>query len=399
MKTEHLARWALAALIISVTSACHRGEQSNDEGVPSTPKNPGEDLGLTVPEADFAKSKYCGDVRPPIPENPTPPYSFSKELLNEKLASESGLQGWIHGAVHPYKQYVFTYRKEDPDDFMAFFKAEQFSLIGATSDVWATLATLNRHDKVRLKGQVFENGSPVKHLFVKSIELVKKYDKPVKNEYPFDLNSLASVETFNVLGQVHATVHSEQHGDAVILERDHLILPVAIPATYSETAKALYKGDILSVDVRVMKSPNRPPHFVVDTGSKTGISIVDPLLNCHNVQKTVTGHLVKFEQSPAISTDVYAVRIVDGNGIARNMTFFPDAEMDDEAFGEIFMAISAKAKTAWEQAQEVPHVVRNFNEKKSIRVIARGKINVVSTEQANAQVYLKSADDLEFKVE
>ena len=62
------------------------------------------------------------------------------------------------------------------------------------------------------------------------------------------------------------------------------------------------------------------------------------------------------------------------------------------------MAISAKAKKAWDEAVEAPGVVRNYHEKKSIQVVANGMINVVSTEQANAQVYLKSADDVEFKV-
>jgi hypothetical protein len=359
----------------------------------------GNALGLSVTEADYSKSKYCGDVRPNIPEDPTPPYTFDSKFIGDKLASADGLVGWIHGAVPRYNEYIFTYRKQDPDDFMAFFKAEQFSMIGATPEIWKTFSTLHRHDKVRLKGSFFKNASPLKHLMITEISVLKAYDKPTDNTYSFDVAKLKGATKFRVFGQIHAVVSSPELGYAVILEKDNFIMPIAVQKKHSEVAKLLYKGDIVDIDVEVVPGKEgRPPHFQTDGDSVTGVKIVDPLINCHGSQRTVEGHLVKFDKSPAINTDVYAVRIVDGNGIGRNFTFFPDVAADDDAFGEIFKAISAKAKKAWAEAEEAPGVQRNSYEKKTVHVVAHGKLNVVSTEQANAQVYLKSADDIEFTV-
>ncbi|MCX6116873.1 MAG: hypothetical protein NT027_04985 [Proteobacteria bacterium] len=400
-------KFAIVLSMLVNTSSCRfktdrDNGQNNPDPTPTpspNPPPPGERLFLGEDESNFSKSKYCPSTRPPEADNPTPPHFFDISLLNEKLASETGLNGWIHGAVHPYRQYLFTYRKEDPEDFMAFFKAEQMSMIGATKEIWDTFKSLNRHDKVRLKGKVFENGSSIRHLLISSIEVTKKYANPPENSYSFDPSVFKGKESATIFGQVHALVDSPDHGLAVVVERNQYIFPIAVDKAHEDVAKTLFKGDIVNIDFLIKAAEGRQPHFVTDSKVEKAITIVDPLVNCHGVQRSVEGHLVKFLKSPAISTDVYAVRVVDGNGIARNMTFFPGVDPNSEAFGTIFMAVSAKAKQAWDSASEKEGVVRNYFEKKTIKVIAKGKINVVSTEQANAQVYLNSADDVEFKVE
>ncbi len=356
-------------------------------------------LNLSVDASDYSKSKYCGDVRPATAQDPTPPYTFEDKFISDKLASADGFVGWIHGAVPSYKQYLFTYRKVEPGNPMAFFQAEQFSLVGATPEIWKQFETLNRHDKVRLRGTLLDNKSPIKHLIISEITILTPYDKSTDNEYSFDAATLKGVKNFRVFGQIHALVASETYGYAIVLEKDNFMMPIAVRSKHSAVAKGLFKGDIVDVNVRVVQGKEgRPPHFQTDENFEQAITIVDPLINCHGTTRAVVGHLVKFDKSPAISVDVYAVRVVDGNGVGRNMTFFPSASTSDDSFGEIFMAISAKAKKAWDEAVEAPGVVRNYHEKKSIQVVANGMINVVSTEQANAQVYLKSADDVEFKV-
>lgn len=361
--------------------------------------NKSEEFNLSVDAADYSKSKYCGDVRPETAKDPTPPYTFEDKFISDKLASADGFVGWIHGAVPSYKQYLFTYRKVEPGNPMAFFQAEQFSLVGATPEIWKQFEALNRHDKVRLKGTLLDNKSPIKHLIISEITVLKAYDKSTDNEYNFDVAKLKGVQTFRVFGQIHALVASEAYGYAIVLEKDNFMMPIAVKSKHAAVAKGLFKGDIVDVNVSVVEGKNgRPPHFQTDENFEEAITIVDPLINCHGTTRAVEGHLVKFDKSPAISLDVYAVRLVDGNGIGRNMTFFPSVPASEDSFGEIFMAISAKAKKAWDEAEEAPGVVRNYNEKKSIHVVANGMINVVSTEQANAQVYLNSADDIEFKV-
>jgi hypothetical protein len=365
--------------------------RSGDEG------NGGEDdgLSLTIPPDRWAASKYCGDVRPETPEDPTPEYRFAKSLINEKLRGD-GLVGWVHGAVPSYQQYLFTYRNEDPDDPMAFFNAQQFSLVPADAEVAKILATLKRHDKLRLRGEIFENGSPLVHLKVTGIKILKKYDKPTENNYTFDLSRLQGKTNFEVFGLVHATIDSKEYGRAFVVEAQDLLMPLAVPPALDSLAAPLYRGDIVNVAVKVVNHEHGPPHFELDADAAKPLQVVDPMLNCHNRETTVTGYLAKFEKSPAISRDVYAVRVVDANGIGRNFTLFPDTDDQDE-FVRIFDGISAKAKAAWDHSAAKPEVVRNFTKKEAVKVKVKGRLNVVSLEQANAQVYIKSIDDLTFE--
>lgn len=375
------------ALGLIASVSCSTQKTKKDDAAPT-----GSGFSLTVPEDARANSKFCGDVRPPTPEDPTPAYRFEVDFLNEKLGGD-GLLGWMHGVVNAYQQYVFTYRKEDPDDFMAFFLAEQFSLIPADDTVAAALKTMHRHDKVRLKGKVFDNGAPLKHLMITAVEMVEPFKGATENHYDFDLSVLQGHKTFDVFGIVHATVDAPGIGRALIVEHKDLIMPLAVPPSLADAAAPIYRGDVVNVAVKVVEHEHGPPHFEVDEAAAKPIDIVDPLLNCHGMETTVTGYLAKFEKSPAIMMDTYAVRVVDANGVARNFTFFPDEE-DPAKAGALLRLIGKKAAAAWNDAAAAPVVVRNFWKKEGLKVTAKGWINVVSTEQANPQVYLKSVDDL-----
>lgn len=365
---------------------------------PSDPDNKPESFPLALDESKWAQSKYCGDVRPELPADPTPAYTFENELINSKLGSEEGLKGWVHGAVPRYRQFLFTYRKEDASDPMAFFKSQQFSLIPANEAVAAKFQELKRHDQLVLKGRILQNGSPLVHIKVTDLQIVKKYEHSTTNEYTFDERLLNNATEVDVFGMVHATAHSAELGWAIIVERDSFIVPIAVDASHAEAASKLFRGDIVNVSLSVIRRGNGPVHFATNSARPNAIQVVDSILNCHGAQREVEGTLAKFHQSPAISLDVYAVRFVDANGLGRNMTFFPADGVSEAEFMEIFTAISAKAKAAWDQSQTEPVVVRNFYEKSSIKVKAKGILNVVSTEQANAQVYIRSADDVSFEV-
>jgi hypothetical protein len=355
-----------------------------------------EAFSLSIPAEQQKLSKYCSEERPEIPANPTPPHRFDRAFINEKLQGD-GLTGWMHGSVPSYRQFVFTYRKEDPNDFMAFFKAEQFSLVATSQEIAQTLLTLKRHDKIRLFGGFLENQSPIGHIVVSRIEVLERYSQATDNSYAFDLTRLQGRTAFEVFGLVHATIDSE-YGRALVVEHKDLLLPLAVPAVHNDAAAPLYRGDIVNISAKIAERTHGAPHFEVNADVKNAIQIIDPMLHCHGLETTVTGHLAKFNKSPAISVDVYAVRVVDANGISRNYTLFPDTE-DQDLFTEIFMGLSEKSKIAWDAASEEAQVVRNFWEKSSVKVSVKGKINVVSTEQANAQVYIKDVNDLEITVE
>lgn len=340
-----------------------------------------------------SKSQFCGPDRPAAAENVMSKYRFDAAELDAKLR-DAGLRMWVHGSVPQYKHFVGTYRKEDANDPMAFFKAQQFSFLPANQEMATKLATLKRHDEIRIKGRIFDNGSPLVHIRVSALEVVKPFATPTQNHYSLSTNHFANSSSVEVFAMIHALSFSEELGWALILETEGMIMPVAVPRTYDELAKTLYRGDIVNARLKIIHHPRGTTHFELDQP----LEIVDALLHCHGQDRTLEGSLAKFDKSPAISLDVYAIRVKDENGLARNFTFFPEDGLSEEEFVRVFMAISAKAKAAWEASAQEPVDVRNFREKPTVRVKARGVINVVSTEQANAQIYIRSEDQVEFEL-
>jgi len=395
--------FTILPLAITLTAACDRSTndgKKNSEEVDTTGAGDKEepakvDLDLTIPEANHLASNYCGPTTPETPKDPTPAHSFDPTFVDEKLKGD-GLLGWMHGIVPSYQHYTFTYRLEDPSDFMAFFKAQQFTLIPKSEAVAKLLPTLHRHDKVRLKGSYFYNASPIPHLFVESIEVVTPFPTPTVNDYQFDMRQFKDVEKVQLFGQLHAKVYSEKLGYGLIVEHKDAMFPIAVSPEHAEVAANMFRSDIVNIALKVIASPRSPAHFVTDPDAANAINVIDPILNCHNQERTVEGFLVKFRKSPAISSDTYGVRVVDNNGIARNFTFFPGDHGDGD-FMQLFVDLAAKAKAAWDESPEEEIVVRNYHAKKGIWVKATGRMNVESPDQANPQVYLNKVDDLVFE--
>jgi hypothetical protein len=84
---------------------------------------------------------------------PQSPYGAPSHIVNGidmaevgKQLEKDGLTGTLHAAAHDKRQYVFTYR--DPDNF---FNNVQISL-ALPKGMDEQFKTLNRHDKVRIKG-------------------------------------------------------------------------------------------------------------------------------------------------------------------------------------------------------------------------------------------------------
>lgn len=355
------------------------------------------DRTLWVDESLWEQSRQCGMTPPTEDANGPVEYRFDQTLIQSKLSRE-GLVGWMHGVVPRYKQFIFTYRKEDPTDPMAFFSAQQFSLIPSSPELAMQLASLKRHDKVKLRGDIQDVGSPIVHILLSSVEILKKYESPTTNDYIYDPESLVDGSELDVFAMVHAKSFSDDLGWGLVVETKDFLMPIALAPEYSEIASTLFRGDIVALKLGVSKRRNGPPHFYTSLSRTEAVVVVDPLVNCHARSMEISGILAKFNKSPAISRDVYAVRFVDFNNMARNFTFFPASDVSQEEFVEIFEAISAKARAVWESASEQPEEARNFRIKRSIKVKANGMINVISTEQANAQIYIRSADQVTFEI-
>lgn len=344
-------------------------------------------------------SKFCSQdpnlKAPPKPYDPTPQHHFSTELIEEKL-SGTGLTGWVHGAASYYSTYSITYRSEDKSDKMAFFKSEQYSLVPGSKEIRDLFKGLRRHDKITIYGKILKNSSSLTHIIVDRLEVIEKYPNPVENSYSFDDSQFKNLESFTLLGQVHANSQVESRGRALIVDWKDILIPIAVPKALENRSAELIRGDIIQVTVKAVSTPHSTRHYVLDESSPAPLTVIDSIRLCHGQKRLVTGFLVKFEMSPAISTDVYAIRVMDSNGIARNFTLFP-AVKDPDQFVEIFKAVSEKAKKAWESSTDPGLPIRNFYGKQSVQIEAEGTLNIVSSEQANAQIYLESADQVSFK--
>lgn len=346
---------------------------------------------LTLPEDNLNKSQFCKKAIDEIPEDPTPPHRFDLSLINQKLTTE-GLNGWIHGAVPSFNHYTFTYRKEDPEDFMAFFKAEQFAVVSKSPVVISQLRSLNRHDRVKLFGVVIEGKSALRHIMVNKIEILKRYESATRNTYEVDSKMLEVTEPFKIFGKVHATVVDAEKGGAIVVEHKKMMIPIIVPKLWAKETRELFRNDIIEIEAQWQRHENRPPHLVTVNEKSLPWRMIDRMVDCHGEERTLEGYLVYFKKSPAISTDVYAVRVVDANGIGRNFTFFPDAAGSE--FMALFNKIKEKTAARWNAYNGTKDVLRNYRKAEGLKVKVTGRLNVVSLEQANPQIYIKSVDDL-----
>ncbi len=341
----------------------------------------------------LSKSTFCGIQQPEEQDEFSVGYRYSLDLLNAELASIEGLVGWAHGIVARYGHYTFV--KRDLSNPMKF---EIFSLSARTPELMATLNSLNRHDRLKLHGKVLENGSPIRHILIEKIDIAERYQNPSHTEYQINPELFSGLTKTKVFGKVHATVFAEKYGYGMILEHKDFILPIEVGFESKRILEEIYRNDIIEIAVNVIPGKQgRPTHFVIDSEVEEPIKIIDKIVNCNKIAKNLEGHLVKFYQSPSIRLDIYALRVVDANGIGRNFTFFPgnDLNEDPDGFMEVFGQLSEKAKNAWDRSEFSFTPARNFVENKKIRVRANGIMNVASKNQANPQIYLMSSDDLE----
>ncbi len=126
--------------------------------------------------------------------------------------------------------------------------------------------------------------------------------------------------------------------------------------------------------------------------------------DCHGSSTELTGLLTRFEKSPQINRNIYAIKIVDENGVERNFTLFPNIDFNDpttnpnDRFRKLFMEISSKVEKAWNSKIDSISQSRNHSFNANIIIRAKGIMNVVSKTQANPQIYISDADDIEIEI-
>lgn len=298
--------------------------------------------------------------------------------LEAELAGP-GLVGWMHAAVPEAGLFVFTYRK--PGDFFAYV---DLPIIPA-GETYAALAELRRHDKVRLFGRFADNDAAKPHVRATKIELVEAYASAYATpDYDREIALPAGVPDEDVLiAKVHAV---DGAGTVLVLEWRDAVIPVRVDRP--EQVRELWRNDKVRVHISRAGYPDTPAHVVLDPEVEQPVELLERVAQDHGEPVTLRGSLVLFPQSPQIVFDIYALQVVDADGIRRNYTLVNFEDM------ELFEAIRARLAEIWTAAPEDPANGRNKLIKRGVELEVTGVLNVVSAAQANPQLLLSSPDDV-----
>ncbi len=295
--------------------------------------------------------------------------------LGRRIQSE-GLEGRIHGAVADREMWVFTYRS--PNDFFSHY---EFPLVPNSDAVRSLLATVKRHDKVWIKGEILQNHAPLAHVLVKELEVRGRWEveqPPYEYEakIPEDLLSQRSA-----VFRVHAIVAG---GRVLVLEYKDAIVPVFV--SIPEQTAGLYRGDKIRLQYIVRQHPGSPTHLAPDPAVSKPFTVVRSILEGHGQIVERVGYLVLFPKSPQIAFDVYALQELDSDGLTLEYTL---VNFDDPA---VFQAIRTKLATAWNAHSDRAVSGRNKLVNRSLIVKASGILNVQAANQANPQILLGGPD-------
>lgn len=298
----------------------------------------------------------------------------------EKQLKGTGLTGWIHGASEPLHLFVFTYR--EPGNF---FSHLEFPLVAADEAMERTLKGLTRHDEVSLKGHFLENGAPIRHIFVESLSLVKKYESsvPQLNE-PYGYQATLPDELLSkneIFAKVHAVANE---GKVLVVEYKDAVIPVVVDRP--ELSKGLFRNDKVKLKIRLRSHPDQPTHVSLDTKKAEPLKVIDRMVDWHGRKGSVEGVLVLFPKSPQVNFNVFALQMTDENGVSREFTL---VNFEDD---QVFSKIREKLQTIWDNSPSGIENGRNKLVNRQVKLKATGVFNVVDPGQANPQVLLKNPD-------
>ncbi|MEL6911732.1 MAG: hypothetical protein AAFO85_16220 [Cyanobacteria bacterium J06598_4] len=298
--------------------------------------------------------------------------------LSQELTG-TGLIGRIHGAAGTSQMFVMAVR--EPNNF---FSHREFSLISSDTSTSNTLNQLNRHDLVCIGGDFLDNRSPQKHIALKSVQVLDQWSQPEGFEpYQRQADIPAELtEQTSIIGKVHAIGAG---GKILVMGYQDLVLPIYV--TETKYTQNLYRGDIIKLNYQVQTYPNRPLHLQLDSTVEQPIEMIDAIAAGNNQPQTLTGKLVKFPQSPQLKFDVYAME-VDIQGIKRYFTLINFNDMNE------FQNIRTKLAQIWDENAATAIAGRNKLINPDVIIEATGLGNIISPEQANPQILLETAEQV-----
>lgn len=299
----------------------------------------------------------------------------------EKDLSGTGITGWVHGAVHDSKMYVFTFR--DPADF---FSHAEFSLVPRNQAVRELLEKAVRHDEVQIQGLFLANPSPQKHILVTSLKVIAPYT-PGGPALPARHSSINLADDLKGKTSLLATVHAVAGDGAVlVIEYKDTVVPVFVEEV--ALTRDLYRGDKIRVHFVFASHPKNPSHLQLNPAVKPAVEVLEKIVEQDGKPLTLEGPLVYFPKSPQLRFGVFALQTVDSNGLKLNHTLVNFEDPD------AFNAIRKKLDALWKANEKTAVDGRNCWVNPKVRIRAEGIGNVSSPSQANPQILLESADSV-----
>ena len=329
-------------------------------------------LGVIVPQIANSQPKLC--------EYHAQSYAGLNMAELAQELNHTGLIGRIHGAAAESSLYVMSVR--EPNNF---FNHREFSLIPTEPSTINQLQQANRHDLVCVQGDFIANPSPQHHIALKSVQILEPWQQSQEFEpYQRQSNLPAEIKAHtSLIGKVHAI---GKDGKILVIGYQDLVIPIFVSAT--EFTQGLYRGDLVELHYQIQSHPNQPIHLRLDSTANEPIKVLDAIANWHGQSQTFTGKLVKFPQSPQLKFDVYALE-VETLDLKRYFTLI---NFDDMAE---FTKIRQKLAKIWDDNQQNAIAGRNMLINPQVVLEARGIGNIISTEQANPQILLDSAEQVQ----
>ncbi|MCM8537896.1 MAG: hypothetical protein NE334_18280 [Lentisphaeraceae bacterium] len=308
----------------------------------------------------------------------TPKHYTLDEVI--QLTETKGIHAIIHGADHERKLYVISW--SSPENF---FNRYNLVISPTSSSIYQQFSTLNRGDRVLIKGKVNKNRGQA-HIEVSQLTKTKKYDPKIehtagqyfpKTQLPGKLLEQSS-ETF----YLHAT---DESGSVLVLEYGDTIVPMIVKNP--ELSKDLYRGDYvkLSYKIHTSEDKRRPTHLYLDSSAETPVEVLDPVVKLHDQELTLKGRLVMFPKSPTINRNIFAVEVhwdKMKNQAPRYFTILPK-----DFTSENFKNMLKKLQDSWDKNKDSIYKGRSKYINTAVTIEVSGSGNVVSQNQANPQIF------------
>lgn len=300
--------------------------------------------------------------------------------------SDNGLQGLVHGADSERGLYVMSYHL--PGDFFARYN---MSLLARTTALKNLLLTLNRNDRILVKGRLGGQDTPQPHIILSEFRVLKKYDPAIESPAGHWEKEIHLPEDLKDLTELTAQVHAiAGDGQVIVIEYRDTILPLIANANQARSTKALYRGDVIRFKFEIQGAPYRPTHLKLIGSDERPLQVLERVVEKHEQTISIEGRLVLFPKSPTITRDVWAIEEKLQDGLARYYTLVNFKEVNGTM--PEFDRIDQKLRSIWSDNKQSAFAGRNKFINLAVQIRATGKATVFDPNQANAQIHLNASD-------